>query len=38
MELGGKPLVAHESERDLEVMVQNDLKFDQQCCKAAWYD
>ena len=43
LELGGKPSVAHESERDLGVMVQSDLKIDQQCCKAAneqeaWYD
>ena len=28
-------LVTHESERDLGVMVQSDLKVDQQCCKAA---
>ena len=28
LELGGKPLVAHESERDLGVMVQRDLKVD----------
>ena len=35
LELGGKPLMAHESERDLGVIVQNDLKVDQQCCKAA---
>ena len=28
--LGGKPLVAH-----LEVIVQSDLKVDQQCCKSA---
>ena len=34
LELGGKPL-AHESERDLGVMVQSDFKVDQQCCKAA---
>ena len=35
LELGGKLLVAHESERDLRVVVPNDLKVDQQCCKAA---
>ena len=35
LELGCKPLVAHESERDLGMMVQSDLKVDQQCCKAA---
>ena len=35
LELGGKPLAVHESERDLGVIVQNDLKVDQQCCKAA---
>ena len=35
LELGGKPLVAHESETDLGEKVQNDLKVDQQCCKAA---
>ena len=35
LELGGKLLVAHESERDLGVIVQSDLKVDQQCCKAA---
>ena len=46
LELGDEPLVAHESERDLGVIVQNDLKVDQQCCKAtneatrkqAWHD
>ena len=35
LELGGKPLVIHEIERDLGVIVQNDLKVDQQCCKTA---
>ena len=35
LELGGKPLEDHESERDLRVIVQSDLKVDQQCCKAA---
>ena len=34
-ELSGKPLVYHESERDLGVIVQNNLKVDQQCCKVA---
>ena len=27
--------MAHESERDLVVIAQNDLKVDQQSCKAA---
>ena len=35
LELGGKPLVSHESERDLGGMVQSDLKVDQRCCKVA---
>ena len=35
LELGGKPLVVHESKRDLGVIVQSNLKVDQQCCKAA---
>ena len=35
LELGGRPLVAHESEKDPGVMVQSDLKVDQQCFKAA---
>ena len=29
LELGGKPLMVHGSERDLGVMVQSDLKVDQ---------
>ena len=35
LELSGGSLVAHESEKDLGVMVQSDLKVDQQCCKVA---
>ena len=30
LELGGKPLVSHESEKDLGVMVQRDLRVEQQ--------
>ena len=33
--LGGRLLEVHESERDLGVMVQCNLKVDKQCCKAA---
>ena len=33
--LGSKLLGVHESERDLGVMVQNNLKVNKQCCKAA---
>ena len=35
MELGGKLLVLHTSERDLGVIVQSYLKVDMQCNKAA---
>ena len=35
MELGGKLLVSHTSERDLGVIVQSNLKVDMQCNKAA---
>ena len=35
MELGGKSLVLHTSERDLGVIVQSNLKVDMQCNKAA---
>ena len=35
MELGGKLLVSHTSERDLGVIVQSYLKVDMQCNKAA---
>ena len=33
--LGGGLLEVPESERDLGVMVQSNLKVDKQCCKAA---
>ena len=33
--LGGGLLEVHESEKDLGVMVQYNLKVDKQCCKAA---
>ena len=33
--LGGRLLEVHESEKDLGVMVQCNLKVDKQCCKAA---
>ena len=33
--LGGRILEMHESEKDLGVMVQSNLKVDKQCCKAA---
>ena len=35
MELGGKLLASHTSERDLGVIVQSNLKVDMQCNKAA---
>ena len=35
LELGGKPLMSHESEKDLGVIVQSNLRVEQQCCKAA---
>ena len=35
VELGGKLLVSHTSERDLGVIVQSNLKVDMQCNKAA---
>ena len=35
MELGGKVLASHTSERDLGVIVQSNLKVDMQCNKAA---